>query len=136
MINKENLCHATGCPDLCCRSRGLDYPLIKMKKGSSRQFFPEAVEIPENEDLGDCPPGAYLVSYPLHEAILIQGVCPKSGASGCEGSKPQSCSNFSFGGNECNELRKKHGLYEIDEEGNQIQTESFFRECFKDNTFS
>lgn len=120
MENGRNRCHEAGCPDLCCQTNWLI-----MDKNTLLKYFSDAVEVGPME-LETNYPASNVRFIPWHEGGVLahtKGGCTKNGANGCRDEKPPFCKKFKFGGEECNEFRSDHGLYQIDHHGLRVQSQ-------------
>jgi hypothetical protein len=113
--NGRNLCHEAGCPDLCCIGT-----VLILSRSERKRLFPGA--IPYDGGIGrweKVDGEAYFTGSDENgDTVELGGPCTHLTKHGCDGSKGDACGNgFKFGGKICNDLRRKHGLPEIDEFG-------------------
>ena len=110
-MSERNLCHETGCPDLCCEDKWNRFSLQEV-----RDVFPDAIHLPWDHEVDELDKGVYVLGEKGKDGkyrVFIRGRCP-SNTDGCSASpKPEFCQGHTFAGSECNEFRKEAGLNEI-----------------------
>jgi hypothetical protein len=123
---ERNLCHESGCPDLCCR----DMTFV-VSRESGQRTFPGAERVSFSDDLGAQPDGPYIVArYPEADVIRLKGACPSNNASGCSGPKMPACRNFPIGSKDCNKIRKANGISAVETDGTISPKKGFFESLF------
>ena len=109
-MRERNLCHESGCPDLCCINSH-----SKFTKEELEQSFPVTSEGSIYDNTNYLDEGVYVLKETGDGKILVftKGRCPNN-ADGCIASpKPEFCKGHEFAGERCNEFRKEEGLLQI-----------------------
>ena len=112
-----NLCHKSGCRDLCCRGR----MWLRVKKTERIRTFPEAKQVLFDTEVRSLGFGEFVFAKNDDidmELLLLNRDCTHLVTRGCDGSQTIACKAFQLGGEECNRIRKKHGLLTVDKQGN------------------
>jgi hypothetical protein len=109
-MRERNLCHESGCPDLCCVNS-----FSKFTKEELEQSFPVTSDGSIYDNTNYLDEGVYVLKETGDGKILVftKGRCPNN-ADGCIASpKPEFCKGHEFAGERCNEFRKEEGLPQI-----------------------
>lgn len=110
-MKERNLCHESGCPDLCCSDT-----FSRFTPEEIGINFPEAKSYPWNMEM-ECVDEGVAVLGPVgkdgRHLVFIKGKCPNN-INGCSAEKkPFWCKSHKFAGKKCNEFRQSIGLSEI-----------------------
>jgi len=109
---ERNLCHETGCPDLCCTDK-----FSRFSPQEIADIFPEAVRLPWDEEVKWLFKGVYVLGgegKDKRHLVFIRGRCPNN-TEGCKAPyKPRMCQTHGFAGAVCNSFRKDEKLAPIE----------------------
>jgi hypothetical protein len=110
-MRERNLCHESGCPDLCCNNTFSRFTPEELEEN-----FPKAKLYPWNMEI-ECVDEGIAILGPVgkdgRHLVFIKGRCPQN-IKGCSADKkPFWCRTHTFAGERCNEFRKNIGLSEI-----------------------
>ena len=102
---ERNLCHESGCPDLCCSN------LFFCGQGP---VFGDVKQIEFAAEVRSLQDGVYQLGG-SGDFFYLKGKCVFNSEIGCSVPKrPDACGEgFNFGGVRCNKLRIEHGLGRI-----------------------
>ena len=109
-MKERNLCHESGCPDLCCINS-----FSKFTEQELEQSFPVTSDGSIYDKFNYADEGVYVLEKTSDGRFLVftRGRCPNN-VDGCIADpKPESCKGSPFAGKRCNEFRKKEGLPQI-----------------------
>jgi len=116
---ERNRCIESGCRGLCCQNTALE-----LSRPELNELFPTAVRVFSIKELAklelDRKDGLFYTDYQRpglkgknFRILLINGPCPnraKNGSCTIHKNREHAAENFKFGGDDCNAIRKEHGL--------------------------
>ena len=110
-MKERNLCHESGCPDLCCINKWNRFSPQELK-----DIFPDAIRLEWGEKVDWLDVGVYVLGDKGRDGrhrVFTKGRCPNN-VDGCIADpKPEFCKGQPFAGERCNKFRKKGGLPQI-----------------------
>ena len=116
---ERNRCLESGCKGYCCQDIDLE-----ITKAEVKELFPSAVRVFSIKELAKLKQihkkGLYYTDYqrpglegPNFRILSINGPCPnraKDGNCSIHKNREHAAENFKFGSDDCNDIRKEHGL--------------------------
>ena len=117
-MGERNRCLESGCKGYCCQDIDLE-----ITEPERKELFPEAQKVPSIKKLAELKRsemGLFYADYerpglegPDFRILAINGPCPnraKDGNCTRHNIREHAAKNFKFGSDDCNAIRKDHGL--------------------------
>ena len=118
VMDERNRCLESGCKGYCCQDIDLE-----ITEPERKELFPEArkvFSVKELAELKRTDKGLFYTDYqrsglegPDFRILAINGPCPnrvKDGNCSIHKNREHAAINFEFGSDDCNAIRKEHGL--------------------------
>lgn len=118
---ERNLCRDSGCPGYCCEN--IDIEVTRCERS---RLFPKATHVGSINELAEIKeaktPGVFYTEYEREGLkgdfyiVSLNGVCPNRLADGsCSKHEERgyAARNFRIGSDDCNAIRREHGLTPI-----------------------